>query len=508
MVGQFRLLQRLWRNVVDETTGQVTVVDTEPDEDTLRALHKAIDGVRQDLEGLRFNTAIAKITELNNHLTKTGAAVPRSVAESLVLLIAPLAPHIAEELWRRLGRTDSVVHRDFPVADPAYVVDETVTCVVQIKGRSGRGWRFPLDLRGGTGEGGAGGREGRRRTGRRRDPQGDRARAEAGQHRHGLRSVVRIGPAGRDRASRSPRDADMIRTTGPGGPQPSVGPGGAAGSGWSLRAGSGFRRNPEPARYVYRGSGATAATAGRRRSVVEAVLTVIVLLFCCASYSGVCDGEGDRSGQARCGPHHRAGRRTVEETTLRARTLAQPGPAGEIAALRLTLRTSMRATQEALHAGAVEDESLKESLGLFNRLSAHGYELDAELKRLEIEPDRGTVASRLPELRERTERITHSADSLRWAAHDRARRFADDDLDTLSAQIDVEAGALRHWTTEEPTAPSWPEAPAPRPPTAGPGRRPPAPRASWEQPTRPAIGPRGQRPAYSWQKKPRPESTP
>ncbi|UPZ31294.1 leucine--tRNA ligase [Streptomyces sp. LRE541] len=138
VVGQFRLLQRLWRNVVDESTGDVTVVDTadaDIDTDTLRALHKAIDGVRQDLEGLRFNTAIAKVTELNNHLTKTGGPVPRSVAESLVLLVAPLAPHIAEELWRKLGHADSVVHRDFPVADPAYAVDESVTCVVQIKGK-------------------------------------------------------------------------------------------------------------------------------------------------------------------------------------------------------------------------------------------------------------------------------------------------------------------------------------------------------------------------------------
>ncbi|MFI5899058.1 leucine--tRNA ligase [Streptomyces cyaneofuscatus] len=135
VVGQYRLLQRLWRNVVDEETGEVTVVDTEPGEDTLRALHKAIDGVGQDLEGMRFNTAIAKITELNNHLTKAGGPLSRSVAERLVLLIAPLAPHIAEELWRRLGHTESVVHQDFPVADPAYVVDETVTCVVQIKGK-------------------------------------------------------------------------------------------------------------------------------------------------------------------------------------------------------------------------------------------------------------------------------------------------------------------------------------------------------------------------------------
>ncbi|MFF2008988.1 leucine--tRNA ligase [Streptomyces sp. NPDC058195] len=135
VVGQYRLLQRLWRNVVDEETGAVTVVDAEPDEETLRALHKAIDGVGQDMAGMRFNTAIAKVTELNNHLTKAGGPLSRSVADSLVLLVAPLAPHIAEELWHRLGHTESVVHGDFPVADPAYVVDETVTCVVQVKGK-------------------------------------------------------------------------------------------------------------------------------------------------------------------------------------------------------------------------------------------------------------------------------------------------------------------------------------------------------------------------------------
>ncbi|MFK4266515.1 leucine--tRNA ligase [Streptomyces milbemycinicus] len=134
VVGQYRLLQRLWRNAVDEASGEVTVVDAEPDEATLRALHKAIDGVRQDMVNLRFNTAIAKITELNNHVTKA-PEVPRQVAEALVLLIAPLAPHIAEELWRKLGHDTSVVHEPFPVADPAYVVDETVTCVVQVKGK-------------------------------------------------------------------------------------------------------------------------------------------------------------------------------------------------------------------------------------------------------------------------------------------------------------------------------------------------------------------------------------
>ena len=201
-------------------------------------------------------------------------------------------------------------------------------------------------------------------------------------------------------------------------------------------------------------------------------------------------------------------RRTVEDHTLRAKSFAQPGPQGQVAQLRLALRTSMRATQDALHAGVTEDESLKESLGLFERLSAHGRELDGELRRLESEPDRRTLAERLPALRERTERITKSADSLRWAARDRAGRFAEDDLDTLSAQIDMEAGALRHWTKAEHTTPPWPEAP---PADATTGRQtwpePPRSRPAAEEPAPSAITPPGRRPSYPWQKKPRPEST-
>jgi hypothetical protein len=139
-------------------------------------------------------------------------------------------------------------------------------------------------------------------------------------------------------------------------------------------------------------------------------------------------------------------RRTVEETALRAKQYTQHGPVGELAQLRLSLRTSMRATQEALWTAAPQDASLSEALGLFQRLSAHGRELDDDLKRLEREPDQGRLAARLPELRERTERIVHHADSLRWAAQDRALQFADDDLASLGRQIDVEAGALRHWS--------------------------------------------------------------
>ncbi|UZK56339.1 hypothetical protein NEH16_21605 [Streptomyces drozdowiczii] len=194
-------------------------------------------------------------------------------------------------------------------------------------------------------------------------------------------------------------------------------------------------------------------------------------------------------------------RRTVEDTTLRAKSYGQLGVGGELAQLRLSLRTSMRATQDALRTGVAEDASLSESLGLFDRLSVHGLELDAELKALEREPDKATVASRLPGLKKRTEQITGSADALRWAARDRARKFADDELSALNAQIDVEAGALRHWTTGpgEPTAAQGPEQQGPVAPGEW-GGEPDAPEAITARDPRQST-------AYPWQKAARPETT-
>ncbi|WP_446696994.1 hypothetical protein [Streptomyces boluensis] len=159
-------------------------------------------------------------------------------------------------------------------------------------------------------------------------------------------------------------------------------------------------------------------------------------------------------------------RRTVEDTTLKAKTFTQPGAAGELARLRVQLRSTMKATQDALGAGAVEDASLQESLRLFERLTAHGHELDGELKRLERDPDKTRLGQRLPDLKERTDQIVHAADSLRWAAHDRARNFAEDDLAELGRQIDMESGALRHWTPAESTpAESMPAESRPAEPT-------------------------------------------
>jgi leucyl-tRNA synthetase len=135
-VGAQRFLQRLWRNLVDETTGELRVTDEEPGEEALRLLHKTVAGVHDDFTNLRYNTAGAKLIELNNYVTKhfPGGA-PRVLAESLVLMLAPLSPHVAEELWSRSGHTDSLAHGPFPTADEKYLVEDTVEYPIQVNGK-------------------------------------------------------------------------------------------------------------------------------------------------------------------------------------------------------------------------------------------------------------------------------------------------------------------------------------------------------------------------------------
>ena len=134
VVGMYRFLQRLWRNMVDESTGECTVVDTPADEDTRKLLHRTIDTVRTEMDALRFNTAIAKLIELNNAVTKLDAT-PREVAEPMVIMLSPLVPHLAEELWRTLGHDDTITYVAFPEADPALLVDDRIEVPVQVNGK-------------------------------------------------------------------------------------------------------------------------------------------------------------------------------------------------------------------------------------------------------------------------------------------------------------------------------------------------------------------------------------
>ncbi|MBE1580790.1 leucine--tRNA ligase [Amycolatopsis roodepoortensis] len=138
VVGAQRFLQRLWRLVVDEETGELRVSNVDATDEDRKQLHKTVAGVREDYAEMRFNTAGAKLIELNNYVTKTygsAEATPRELVEPLVLMLAPLAPHLAEELWKRLGHADSLVHGPFPVVDEKYLVEDSVEYPIQVNGK-------------------------------------------------------------------------------------------------------------------------------------------------------------------------------------------------------------------------------------------------------------------------------------------------------------------------------------------------------------------------------------
>jgi leucyl-tRNA synthetase len=139
IIGMHRFLQRLWRTVIDEHTGAPRVSDGPLSETTILRLHAAIKAVRRDVAGMRFNTAIARLMELGTHAARVataGPGVPRALAEPLVLMTAPFAPHIAEELWAALGHPRTLAYEPFPESDEALAAEQVVTLPVQIDSKT------------------------------------------------------------------------------------------------------------------------------------------------------------------------------------------------------------------------------------------------------------------------------------------------------------------------------------------------------------------------------------
>jgi len=138
IVGVHKFLQRFWRNAVDEDTGALRVSEAAADDETRRLLHRTIAAVSNDMGKLEFNTAIAALMELNNRLTRVvqeQGSAPREVVRAMVLMLAPLTPHIAEELWERLADPGLLAFADFPAAAAALLVDDTVEVPVQVNGK-------------------------------------------------------------------------------------------------------------------------------------------------------------------------------------------------------------------------------------------------------------------------------------------------------------------------------------------------------------------------------------
>jgi leucyl-tRNA synthetase len=144
--GITRFLDRVWRLVVEEDgTLSHALTPEAPAAEQERLLHQTIRKVTEDLDGLRFNTAIAQLMVLVNDLTPLKRR-PRAMIEPLVLMLSPFAPHLGEELWRRLGHAETLAYEPWPVWDPARALEESVTIAVQINGKLRATMELPRDV--------------------------------------------------------------------------------------------------------------------------------------------------------------------------------------------------------------------------------------------------------------------------------------------------------------------------------------------------------------------------
>jgi leucyl-tRNA synthetase len=139
VAGVSRFLGRAWRLVAGEAEDvsdggrSDTITDAEPSSEQLRVLHQAIESVTDDIEELRFNTAIAALMEFLGE-ARSWDALPKAVAEDFVLLLSPFAPHLAEELWERLGHSGSLAYAPWPELAEEHLQEETVEMAVQVNG--------------------------------------------------------------------------------------------------------------------------------------------------------------------------------------------------------------------------------------------------------------------------------------------------------------------------------------------------------------------------------------
>jgi len=131
-----RFLNAVWRNLVgDEEKQKFAKVEPITIPEALdRQMHRTIKKVAEDIAALRFNTGIAELIKLNNEITGM-EIIPRDLAETFALILAPFAPHIAEELWERLGHTKTLARRPWPECDPAKLVESTMDLPVQVNGK-------------------------------------------------------------------------------------------------------------------------------------------------------------------------------------------------------------------------------------------------------------------------------------------------------------------------------------------------------------------------------------
>ena len=133
--GVTRFLERVWRLMVDEQGGlSSAIVSSVPQVEQQRILHQTIKKVTEDIEHLRFNTAISQMMVFTNEMTKLPQR-SRTLIEPFLLLLSPFAPHLTEELWSIIGNRPSISQHPWPSFDPALTVSDRLTIPVQVNGK-------------------------------------------------------------------------------------------------------------------------------------------------------------------------------------------------------------------------------------------------------------------------------------------------------------------------------------------------------------------------------------
>ncbi|MCB1182197.1 leucine--tRNA ligase [bacterium] len=145
--GVRRFLDRVWRLYCDDETDALlpAVQDVAPADDALKVLHRTIDAVTTMTDDLRFNTAISQMMVFVNEMTALEVR-PRAVLEPFVVMLGAYAPHLAEELWQKLGHGESLAYATWPTADPRYLVEDLITVVVQVNGKVRDQLDVPADI--------------------------------------------------------------------------------------------------------------------------------------------------------------------------------------------------------------------------------------------------------------------------------------------------------------------------------------------------------------------------
>ncbi len=134
--GVHRFLNRVWRLIIDEESGELqeNLVDDESTKEQLKTLHECIKKVSEDIEALSFNTAISAMMIFVNEANKW-ESYPKTVIETLLILLSPFAPHIAEELWQRMGNSESIAYEEWPEFNEEYLVSDTQLYPIQVNGK-------------------------------------------------------------------------------------------------------------------------------------------------------------------------------------------------------------------------------------------------------------------------------------------------------------------------------------------------------------------------------------